>query len=159
MKTGTSTQAVTATEFLDPDSTHYCAPDTTYQVTTTATLTGTATSAESEPVAVTVPDPVDCTYPTQITSATPNPDGSVTVRAVCQTDLRGPEQNTDIAVLFDDAVKETQRCQEGADPTHLDDLHTFVVTGLDPATTYSVTTRTTSPSGAKTSEPFPVTTA
>ena len=160
VRTGTSTSTVSdATEFLDPDSTHYCAPDTTYQVTTTATLTGTATSAESKPVTVTVPDPVDCTYPTQITSVNANPGGSVTVQAVCQTDLRGPEQNTDIAVLVDDAVKETQRCNEGADPTHLDDLHTFVVTGLDPATTYTVTTRTTSPSGSKFSEPFPITTA
>ena len=159
VKTGTSTSTVSgATEFLDPDSTRFCTPDTTYQVTTTATLTGTATSAESEPVTATVPDPVDCTYPTQISSVAANPDGSVTVQAVCQTDLRGPEQNTDIAVLVDDAVKETQRCQEGADPTHLDDLHTFVVTGLDPATTYTVTTRTTSPSGSRISDARLVTT-
>ena len=62
-------------------------------------------------------------------------------------------------MLFDDAVKETQRCQGGAIATLLDDPHTFVVTGLDPATTYAVRTRATGPSGSKISDPFLVTTA
>jgi hypothetical protein len=85
------------------------------------------------------------------------PDGS-TVQAVCRTDLRGPGQNTDIAVLFDDVVMATQRCQEGADLLHTDDPHVFVVIGLAPATTYAVTTRTTSPSGSKISDARLVTT-
>jgi hypothetical protein len=41
---------------------------------------------------------------------------------------------------------------------HTDDPHTFVVTGLVPATTYAVTTRTTSPSGSKISDARLVTT-
>ena len=150
--------ATGATEFLDLDRTRYCTPGITYQVTTTATLDGTATSVESELATVTVTDPVDCTFPSRIDSATPNPDGSVAVQAVCQTDLRGPGQLTEIAVLFDDVVMQTQQCQEGADPTRLDDPHTFVVTGLAPATTYAVTTRTTSPSGSKISDARLVTT-
>ena len=162
VKTGTSTLTATMeTEYLDIDSAHYCAPDITYQVTTSALIQvgGTPTSAESDPATITVTDPIDCTYPSRITSVTANPDGSVTVEAVCETDGRGPQQDTDIAVLFNDAIKETQRCQEGADPAHPDDPHTFTVTGLDPATSYTVTTRTTSPSGAKTSSPVSVTTA
>jgi hypothetical protein len=159
VKTGTSTSTVAgATEFFDADSTRYCTLGISYQVTTTATLAGTATSVESEPATVIVTDPVDCTFPSRIDSATPNPDGSVTVQAVCQTDLRGPGQITEVAVLFDDVVMQTQQCQEGADPMHTDDPHTFVVTGLAPATTYAVTTRTTSPSGSKISDARLVTT-
>jgi hypothetical protein len=159
VRTGTSTSTVSdATEFLDVDSVHYCTCDITYQVTATATVAGTARRVESEPATVTVTDG-RLHLPVPDHDGDAQPDGSVTVEAVCETDLRGPEQNTDIAVLFNDVTAQTQRCQEGADPAHLDDPHTFIVTGLDPATTYTVTTRTTSPSGSKTSDPYLVTTA
>lgn len=160
VRTGSDTATVTgATEFLDLDGAHYCTPGLVYEVVTVARAAGTATSAESPPAMVTVTDPVDCTFPSRITDAQVNPDGSVTVRAVCETDLRGPGRDTDIAVLVDGDVRETQRCQDGADPAHLDDPHTFTVTGLAPATTYTLTTRTTGPSGVRTSDPYTVTTS
>ena len=73
--------------------------------------------------------------------------------------IRGPRQDTTITVRFDGATKGTQQCGEGENPGNTDDPHTFTVTGLDPGTTYSVTTRTTSPSGSKTSNSVSVTTA
>lgn len=161
ISTSNSTKTVPgATEYYDGDSEHFCAPKITYRVSTNALVEsgGKVVSATSEPADITVTEPVDCTYPSRITSATANADGSVTVDAVCETDIRGPRQDTSIAVLFDGTVKETQQCREGENPANTDNPHTFTVTGLDPRTTYSVTTRTTSPSGSKTSSAVSVTT-
>ena len=162
VSTSNSTQTVPgATEYYDGSSEHFCTPGITYRVSTNALIEsgGRVVSAESEPATITVTEPVDCTYPSRITSATANADGSVTVEAVCETDIRGPRQDTSIAVRFDGTTKGTQQCGEGENPGNTDDPHTFTVTGLDPGTTYSVTTRTTSPSGSKTSSAVTVTTA
>jgi hypothetical protein len=137
-------------QYMDGDN--YCSPTVTMAVRSYAS-DGTL----SEPTSVTVDDPVDCTPYTEVTSAVAEADGSVTVVVDCQSGARGPDARSNIDVLFDGQRRNTdvQQCNhspEGHDP------HTFTITGLQPATTYAVTARTTSVTGTKTSNAVQVTT-
>ena len=85
---------------------------------------------------------------------TANPDGSVTVEAVCETDSRGPQQDTDIAVLFNDGdQRDASDARKAPTPPTPTTRTPSPSPAFDPATSYIVTTRTTSPSGSKTVTP------
>jgi hypothetical protein len=143
----------TTVETTHRDLRNYCAPDVTFTVRSVAadgstSLPVTTTPAGRRP---------DCTQPTSVTSAVAEADGSVTVTVDCETPGRGPWETGQIQVLFDGDQRnpELQACSRG-DALH--DFHTFSITGLAPGTTYSVTSRTTSTTGPKTSDPVQVTT-
>jgi hypothetical protein len=150
--TALSAGTTTTTEPTHDDLRNYCAPGVTYTVRSVA-----ADGSTSLPVTATPAERPDCTQPTSVTSAVAEADGSVTVTVDCVTSSNSPWDRGQIEVLFDGDRRnpDLQTCNK-ASAEH--DFHTFSITGLDPGTTYSVTSRTTSPTGPKTSDPVRVTT-
>jgi hypothetical protein len=136
--------------YLDGDN--YCSPKVTVSVRSLA-----SDGTTSAPATIVVDSPVDCTPFTEITSAAAQPDGSVTVVVDCQSGARGPDERSEIDVLLNGQKRNTdvQTCKHTPETS---DKHTFAITGLQPATTYSVTARTTSHTGTKTSAAVQVTT-
>jgi hypothetical protein len=146
------THTGTATGLHYQDGYTFCSPTATFEVRSAA-----ADGSVSPPATVTVDDPVDCTPETEVVSATAEADGSVTVAMECHSQGRSPDANSEIDVLFDGRQRNTdaQVCHHDGDGV---DPHTFSITGLQPATTYAVTIRTTSSTGTKTSNTVQVTT-
>jgi hypothetical protein len=151
-------KTVQTTSFLDGTDpgpvTNYCSPIVTYSVRAVDNA-----GVKGQPATVTVNDPVDCTPDSTVTSAVANADGSVFVRVNCDVSGRGPQVASQIVLLFNGVVKDNgnQHClPPNTGPGH--PMIIYTITGLAPRTTYAVTSRTTSPTGDKTSAAVSVTT-
>jgi hypothetical protein len=141
---------VQGTEYSDNDN--YCAHEVRYEVRSVS-----ATGVSSVPATVDADDPnVDCTPRSKVLSAVAEADGSVTVQVECFTFPRSPFGFSDLELLVDGEIDAAEECRVGGSGYR--DLHIFSVTGLAPASTHTVQSRTERISGVKTSDPVTVTT-